>query len=169
MDSSHVALVSLQLSQDGFEQYRADHNMVIGVSIGNLAKVMKLADNNDSITLSCEGDEGDPSKLKIVFENKSSQKTTEFKLNLITIDSEHLAIPDTSYSSLVTIHSQEFAKICRELSSISETVHIATAHDAVTFSVDGEVGSGLVRLHQNETYSHEHDSTTHLQVTAPVA
>ena len=51
MDSSHVALVSLNLSVDGFEKFRADTNMVLGVSIANLAKVMKLADNNDSITL----------------------------------------------------------------------------------------------------------------------
>ena len=51
MDSSHVALVSLNLSVDGFEKFRADQNMVLGVSIANLAKVMKLADNNDSITL----------------------------------------------------------------------------------------------------------------------
>ena len=54
MDSSHVALVSLNLSQDGFESFRADTNMVLGVSIANLAKVMKLADNNDSITLQAD-------------------------------------------------------------------------------------------------------------------
>jgi len=51
MDSSHVALVSLNLSMDGFEHFRADTNMVLGVSIGSLSKVMKLADNNDTITL----------------------------------------------------------------------------------------------------------------------
>ena len=54
MDSSHVALVSLNLSQDGFETFRADTTMVLGVSIANLAKVMKLADNNDSITLQAD-------------------------------------------------------------------------------------------------------------------
>jgi proliferating cell nuclear antigen len=51
MDSSHVALVSLNLTQDGFERYRADTNMVLGVNIANLSKVMKLADNGDTITL----------------------------------------------------------------------------------------------------------------------
>jgi proliferating cell nuclear antigen len=51
MDSSHVALVSLNLSMEGFEHFRADTNMVLGVSIANLAKVMKLAGNDDSITL----------------------------------------------------------------------------------------------------------------------
>ena len=73
MDSSHVALVSLNLSQDGFESFRADTNMVLGVSIANLAKVMKLADNNDTITLQADQD---ASHLRIIFENPKSQRTT---------------------------------------------------------------------------------------------
>lgn len=54
MDTSHVALVSLNLTQDGFETYRADTGMVLGVNISNLAKVMKLADNSDTITLQAD-------------------------------------------------------------------------------------------------------------------
>jgi proliferating cell nuclear antigen len=42
MDSSHVALVNLQLSMDGFAIYRADRPLTLGLSITNLAKVMKL-------------------------------------------------------------------------------------------------------------------------------
>jgi proliferating cell nuclear antigen len=143
MDSSHVALVSLNLSVDGFEKFRADTNMVLGVSIANLAKVMRLADNNDSITLQADQD---ASHLKIIFENPKTERTTEFNLNLITIDSEHLAIPETEYSSVVTINSSEFSKICRELYSLSETVTVVTNTEYVEFSVEGEVGSGKVRL-----------------------
>lgn len=123
MDSSHVALVSLNLSMDGFEHYRADTNMVLGVSIANLAKVMKLADNTDQITLQADQE---ATHLKIIFENPKTERTTEFNLNLITIDSEHLSIPDTEYSSVVTINSAEFSKICKELFSLSETVQITT-------------------------------------------
>lgn len=66
MDTSHVALVSLNLSMDGFESYRCDSNTVLGVNISNLAKVLKLADPSDSITLQADQD---PSTLKLVFEN----------------------------------------------------------------------------------------------------
>ena len=51
MDFSHVALVCLNLSMEGFETYRCDSNIVLGVNIQNLAKVMKLADPSDSVTL----------------------------------------------------------------------------------------------------------------------
>lgn len=148
MDSSHVALVSLNLSQDGFETYRADTNMVLGVNINNLAKVMKLADNTDTITLQADQE---ASHLKIIFENPKTERTTEFNLNLITIDSEHLAIPETEYSSVVTLGSGEFSRICKELYSISETVNITTNPEYVQFNVEGDVGSGSVKLGQNES------------------
>jgi proliferating cell nuclear antigen len=47
MDSSHVALVALSLASHGFVHYRADRSMTLGVSITNLAKVLKLAGNED--------------------------------------------------------------------------------------------------------------------------
>lgn len=62
MDGSHVALVSLNLSMEGFEHYRADTSMVLGVNVALLAKVMKLADATDSITLSAEDN---PTHLKL--------------------------------------------------------------------------------------------------------
>lgn len=67
MDSSHVALVSLTLRMEGFETYRVDKPMTLGVSIANLSKVMKLAGNDDMITLRADDD---PSYLTIVFENR---------------------------------------------------------------------------------------------------
>ena len=39
MDSSHVALVTLNLSSDGFEEYRCDKQMTLGVSVANLAAI----------------------------------------------------------------------------------------------------------------------------------
>lgn len=71
MDSSHVALVTLHLSSEGFESYRCDKQMTLGLSIQNLSKVLRCGGNEDAITLSCEDD---PSKLKIKFENKSKSK-----------------------------------------------------------------------------------------------
>ena len=128
MDSSHVALVSLHLSMEGFENYRCDKNMVLGVSVANLAKVMKLANNDDSITLEAEND---ASHLKITFENSKNGRSSEFNLNLITLDTENLAIPDTEYSAVVTINSGEYSKICKELYSLSETVTVATTSDFI--------------------------------------
>ena len=143
-----MALVSLSLSMEGFESYRCDQSIVLGININNLSKVMKLADPADSITLSAEQD---PSTLKIIFENPKTQRSSEFALNLITLDVEHLSIPDTEYSSLITINSNEFAKICKELQSLSESLTIVTNPDHVQLAVVGPAGSGFIKLTANDS------------------
>lgn len=163
MDGSHVALVSLNLSMEGFESYRADTSMVLGINVALLAKVMKLADPSDSITLSAEDS---PTHLKLRFENAKTERTTEFTMNLISLDVEHLAIPETDYSSVVSINAGEFTKICKELYSLNETMTISTNTDFVQFAVESEAGSGSIRLGANDGMSRD-DATT-LEVTEPV-
>lgn len=147
MDGSHVALVSLNLSMEGFEHYRADTTMVLGVNVGLLAKVMKLADPSDSITLQAEDN---ATHLKLIFENQKAERTTEFTLNLISLDVEHLAIPETDYSSRVSINAGEFSKICKELYSLNETMTVTTNPEFCQFSVDSEAGSGSIKLGRND-------------------
>ena len=71
-------------------------------------------------------------------------------MNLISLDVEHLAIPETEYSSIVTINAGEFSKICKELYSLNETLSITTNQDFVQFSVESEAGSGSIKLGANE-------------------
>ncbi len=144
MDSSHVALVSLKLKQDGFALYRTERQITLGLSVTNLAKIMKLVNNNDSITLSCQGPE--PTHLKIICESPNQDRRTEFSLNLISLDSENLGIPETSYQSEITMHSAEFSKLCRELYSLSETVTFEITQSYVKFAIDGEVGTGNILI-----------------------
>ena len=53
--------------------------MTLGVSIPNLAKVLRCGGNEDSLTLSCEEE---PSKLKIKFETKSKKYKNNLYLNV---------------------------------------------------------------------------------------
>lgn len=124
---------------------------------------MKLADPQDSITLQADQD---PSTLKIKFENQKSGRTTEFALNLITLDVEHLSIPDTEYTSIITINSSEFSKICKELQQLSDGLTIQTKQDEVYLQVEGPAGSGQIKLTSNE--SDRKEDQTIIEVDQPV-
>lgn len=163
MDSSHVALVSLSLKEDGFQQFRADRAMTLGLNIANLAKIMKCAGNDDIITMKAEED---PSSITFIFESNKNDKISEFSLNLMTLDSEQLGIPETEYSSIVTMSAAEFTRICREMSQISETVQIETSKDAIKFQVTGEIGGGTITIKAND--SEKKEEQTILEVDEPV-
>ena len=55
MDESHVALVYLQLRSESCESYRCDQNLSLGMSIVNLGKINKIANNVDKIVIRSDG------------------------------------------------------------------------------------------------------------------
>ena len=145
MDSSHVALSAVELRADGFEEYRCDRPMSIGIAIASLTKVLRSANNNDILNMR-KADNAD--SLHLVFEGSSSDRIGEFDLKLMDIDTEHLGIPDTEYDAVVKLSSNEFARICRDLSNVGESVKITITKEGVTFSTEGEIGDARMTLKQ---------------------
>ncbi|XBI93294.1 hypothetical protein VPH35_030165 [Triticum aestivum] len=180
MDSSHVALVALLLRSEGFEHYRCDRNLSMGMNLGNMAKMLRCAGNDDIITI--KADDGSdtvtfmfesPSKhpaapLYISFRWPSSlavgvdgnrglggstdqDKIADFEMKLMDIDSEHLGIPDSEYQAIVRMPSSEFSRICKDLSSIGDTVIISVTKEGVKFSTAGDIGTANIVCRQNKT------------------
>lgn len=54
MDGSHVSLVSLLLRAEGFEHYRCDRNISLGIQTASLSKILKCAGNDDALSLQAE-------------------------------------------------------------------------------------------------------------------
>ena len=52
---------------------------------------------------------------------KAQDKIADFEMKLMDIDSEHLGIPEAEYHAIVRMPSAEFARICKDLSSIGDT------------------------------------------------
>ncbi|OMJ79759.1 hypothetical protein SteCoe_20145 [Stentor coeruleus] len=148
MDASHVALVSFILNANQFEEFECNQPQVFGVNIGNLAKILKCADNDDRITIRAESN---ASKLSFIFEGRQDEKLSQFNLNLMTLDTEQLGIPDHEYTAVIHIKSDEFTRICRELSQISDTLTIDINKEKVTFRVGGDLGDGEITLKHRET------------------
>lgn len=42
-------------------------------------------------------------------------------MKLMSLDTEHLSVPETQFTSSVTMSASEFQRICRDLSGLSES------------------------------------------------
>ncbi|XP_030377026.1 proliferating cell nuclear antigen [Scaptodrosophila lebanonensis] len=146
MDDSHVSLVELSLSSEGFEKYRCDRNLSLGLHLDMLAKVLKCANNDDAVTISAQDK---PDKVLFAFESQSKERTSDYELRLMNLEQEHLGIPDTSYACVVRMPAVEFARICRDLAMFSETVIIACQKDSIKFSASGDAGTANIKLSQS--------------------
>ncbi|XP_022225986.2 proliferating cell nuclear antigen 2 [Drosophila obscura] len=143
MDNSHVSLVALSLQTECFEKYRCDRNVSLGLDLKSLAKVVKSASGDDSVTLSA-ADKAD--KLLLSFESDNKSRTADYELKLLNLDQDHLGIPDTDYACTVQMPSSEFARICRDMSLFSESVVISCTKQGIKFSANGDMGSANIKL-----------------------
>jgi len=165
MDSSHVSLVGLLLRADGFDHFRCDRNISLGINLGSMGKVLKCCNNDDIVTLKAE-DNADA--MTFMFENQSQDRISDFELKLMDIDSEHLGIPDTEYKCQIKMPASEFQRICRDLAILGDTVTIAVSKDGVKFSVAGEMGSGNMTLRQNSSVDTKEEEQVSIQMEEPV-
>ncbi|KAK9914803.1 hypothetical protein WJX75_000765 [Coccomyxa subellipsoidea] len=165
MDTSHVALVAMQLRSDGFAHFRCDRNLSMGMNLNNMSKCLKCAANDDIITLKAE-DTGD--SLTFLFESANQERHSDFELKLMDIDSEQLGIPDTEYSATVKMPSGEFQRIAKDLGTIGDTVLMSVTKDGIKFSSSGDIGSANITVRQNTNVKDQEDATV-IDLQEPVS
>lgn len=165
MDGSHVSLVQLTLRADGFESYRCDRNLAMGINMSSMSKILRCAGNDDIITLKAE-DNAD--LLELIFESAKGEKVSQYEMKLMDLDCEQLGIPDQEYSCCVTMPSAEFARICRDLSQIGECVVITCTKDGVQFSAKGDMGTGKIKLQQNTGCDVKEEEQVTVDISEPV-
>jgi len=164
MDTSHVSLVAVQLKADGFEKFRCDRGITLGMNLGNLTKVLKCAGNDDTITIKSPDD---TDKMTLVFETKDNSEESEYELKLMNLDCEYLGIPETSYSVNIKMPSSKFHRICRDLAQIGDAVTISCTKDGVRFSATGDMGTGKVKVHQSASQDKK-EETVSISMTEPI-
>jgi len=145
MDSSHVSLCTLSLRNEGFEQYRCDRTVALGLSLTNLAKILKCAASDDSVVMK-KADDSDV--CTFVFESAKNDKISEFEFKLMDIEGEQMGIPDQKYGCTVKMSSKEFRTITADLQQLGDTCTIAVSKEGIQFSVTGDMGTANVTVRQ---------------------
>ena len=97
---------------------------------------MKTVSNSDTITMFM--DETNTDQLHISVRNSEKNSITNFSLKLLDIDEEELEIPDVDIDCIVTMNSNEFQKLCRDMTNIKDTITITSEGDKITFSCEGD-------------------------------
>ncbi|XP_017471261.1 PREDICTED: proliferating cell nuclear antigen [Rhagoletis zephyria] len=164
MDNSHVSLVSLTLRSDGFDKFRCDRNLSMGMNLGSMAKILKCANNDDTVTIKAQ-DNADT--VTFMFESHNQEKVSDYEMKLMNLDQEHLGIPETDYACVVRMPAMEFARICRDLAQFSESVVICCTKEGVKFSASGDVGSANVKLAQTSSVDKEEEAIV-IEMQEPV-
>ena len=135
MDPTQTILVHLKL-ESNFEHYFCKHKIFIGVNMLNFFKLIRTLGNNDALTLFIEAD--NTNLLGIKIENGEKNSLTTYYLNLIEVDESTYQIPPAQFESILTMPSNEFNKICRDMINLSDVIEIKSVGNQIIFSCKGE-------------------------------
>lgn len=149
MDSSHTVLVHLRLDGSQFEQYACPEKIVVGVNMQNLFRLIKTMGNNETLMLYIE--RGDPSRLGIRIENGEKNTVTNFKLNLLDLDEAVIEVPPAKFSSVISIPSADFQKICRDMNNLSTLIEIKSVNSQLIFTCQGDFAQQETVMGENNT------------------
>lgn len=147
MDVSHVALVSLALSPNAFSEFFCRIPQTIGMNLVQLKRILDLARPEDSVSVSY-GEDDD--KLPFRFRNEEEKKDTEVELNVLTIESVTLTIPETEYPVTLCVRSSQLKKLVGDLSIFGSDVLIAVSQTRASFSTRGDGATPRVEYTHGE-------------------
>jgi len=130
MDASHVSLCSMLLKTNLFKTFKCAEPMSLGINFKSLAMMLRGA--KGALELKSTGD-----KIEVTVQKLTG--TAKYTMNLMDIDSERLAVPQTSYAAICLLSSATFGKVMRDLSDFSDTCTIDIG-ETISVSANGEIG-----------------------------
>lgn len=139
LDSSHTVLVYVKLLASNFETYRCKDRQVVGISMTNLYKLIKTMGNSDTLSLFIE--ESNRNVMGIKIENSDKNSVTKYKLNLLDLDDTTITVPKTTFSSVLTMPSNDFQKHIRDMSNLSDVLEIKSIGSKLILSCKGDFAS----------------------------
>lgn len=134
IDPTKTVLINVKLTFTKFMCKKS--KLVLGVNLGCFYKLIKSMGKNSILTLSQDHD--NKNYLQIKVDSPEEKKESEYNLKLIDLDEHKMVIPQITFDAVITMNSQEFNKLCRDMSNIADYVEIKCLTDKIIFACAGE-------------------------------
>ncbi|AGE56183.1 putative DNA polymerase sliding clamp 2 [Paramecium bursaria Chlorella virus NE-JV-1] len=167
MDGAKVSLVHMKLDADSFEEYVCEGSYELGINVANIFKLLRSAGSHDTILF--EYKKSNPHVLQITIQNFEKNSLTAFDLKLIEIDSAYIEINDLEFDTIISIPSNYFQRLTRDMSEITDSLWIEKKDGVVQFCSDfssttdfasqrttlGDSDTGKITISKNSDYSNK--------------
>lgn len=148
MDSTKSVLIFLKLESSKFESYYCKERIKIGINFLNLFKLIKTINNTDTITFFIH--KNDLNKLGIKIINNEKNIETIYYLNLLDINNDEINIPPAEFETELTMPSQDFQKLIRDMINIGEECEIKSYGKNLIFNCIGDFATQTTILNETQ-------------------
>ena len=135
LDTARTSLIDMFLSADNFEEYSCDQDEIIaGINISNTFKLLKTISNNDVLKIEINSKE----YMDIEIMSESKKTNTKFQLKLLDINESKIEVPEVTMTTVTTLPSVDFQRLCRDMSNIGAEIQIRRHGMKISFTCDGD-------------------------------
>ncbi|CAG5076742.1 Oidioi.mRNA.OKI2018_I69.PAR.g8533.t1.cds [Oikopleura dioica] len=142
-DNSNSVLVQVVFRTRGFRRFQADKELKLGVKAKSFHEALKHVNKDYSLILKCD-DNSDDISLHTFCTNGGPSAT--FDLHLIDFDRDEVEIPIFDVSCKVSMPTSCFVDVCKQFSTVGDTVTISVKSDFILFESDGNCESGRIKV-----------------------
>lgn len=134
LDTARVALVDVFLAAENFDEYECEQEILAGINISNTFKLLKTITNNDVLTINVASKE----YMDIMIKSEAKKTTTSFQLKLLDINENRIQVPDINMTTVTTMQSADFQRMCRDMSNIGSNIEIVRDANLLTMKCAGD-------------------------------
>ena len=135
LDTARTSLVDMYLAADNFEEYHCEQDEIIaGINISNTFKLLKTITNNDVLQIEINSKEY--MNIEIISETKRTN--TKFQLKLLDINESRIEVPDVDMTTVTTLPSADFQRLCRDMSNIGTDIEIKRDGKEIRLKCEGD-------------------------------
>jgi proliferating cell nuclear antigen len=135
LDTARTSLIDMHLAADNFEEYECEQEEIIaGINISNTFKLLKTITNNDVLKISIETKE----YMNIEIISEAKKTNSKFQLKLLDINESRIEVPDVEMTTITTIPSADFQRLCRDMSNIGTDIEIKRSEKNIHLKCDGD-------------------------------
>lgn len=120
LDTARVTLVHMTLVAENFEEYDCPSDVIAGLNMANVYKLLKSVTNQDTLEMKVEGRD----YMEMVICNSNKKSSTKFKLKLLDINEDMLELPTINMNVVTTMPSVDFQKVTRDMSNLAVNMNI---------------------------------------------
>ena len=135
LDTARTSLVDIYLAADNFEEYHCEQEEIIaGINISNTFKLLKTITNNDVLQIEIKSKE----YMNIEIMSEVKKTTTHFQLKLLDINESRIEVPDVEMTTITTLPSADFQRLCRDMSNIGTDIEIRRVGKEIKLKCEGD-------------------------------
>jgi proliferating cell nuclear antigen len=134
LDTARVTLVHMHMAAENFEEYECTKDIVAGLNMSNMYKLLKSVTNQDTLFVRIEGRD----YMEIQIENPEKKSATSFKLKLLDINEDILELPDIHMDVVTTLPSVDFQRIARDMNNLATEMDIIRDGTQLILSCKGD-------------------------------